>query len=521
MENDFLQCRNRTLGKYKKSGDFLKRHKEEAKQKRFEQVNRVSKTDVFESCNMEELAYSVGGRVVNSEVNRSQDIKKEYNASKMSLCQYAEAIKERAHLISLENSLNIFGGKCYETLTPTQLTMWYRGHVDYDLHEATSLRTVKEVYNYLLTDPNIVKKDVDYSKIDNLSILKNGVFDVKRQKLMRHSAEYFAFSYVDAEYVDDDYCPVFDSFLDTITNKDEVLIERLWYLIAYICMQSSAAKAFFVLGTAPNSGKSVFGKFVQKLFEEQFVSSIALNDMNKEFSLAPLVGAAVNISMDLPSTKLSAAAVSKLKMLTGDDLITINEKYVPQFRYYNRAKLLFATNHPVQILEEDDAFWNRLVYFPFNNTIPEGDQDKRLLEKILKEKNVIVSRALRYGKKFIKNNYVFPTTREIEETISVWKGERNFTVENFLRDCCDVDSSYTGEWTSVLYGAYEKYCERSGRNIVSKEAFRHILEKQPGIKAKKIRRYSTSENPRAGFSGIRLTVGKEYFEGGNEDVINN
>lgn len=78
--------------------------------------------------------------------------------------------------------------------------------------------------------------------------------------------------------------------------------------------------------------------------------------------MGTLVGAAVNISLDLPSSRLSPIAVSKLKMLTGGDMITINEKYVPQFKYQNRAKFIFASNHPLKLVEDDEVFWERVVF---------------------------------------------------------------------------------------------------------------------------------------------------------------
>lgn len=132
--------------------------------------------------------------------------------------------------------------------------------------------------------------------------------------------------------------------------------------LGYIFTQSLDAKAFFIMGHTPNSGKSLLGKFISCLYEEKYISTIALSDFNGDFSMGTLVGAAVNISLDLPSSRLSLIAVSKLKMLTGGDMITINEKYVPQFKYQNRAKFIFASNHPLKLVEDDEVFWERVVF---------------------------------------------------------------------------------------------------------------------------------------------------------------
>ena len=403
----------------------------------------------------------------------------------------------------LENALYVFDGAIYEKLDTNKLLMLYRDQVDKELHGVKTMSSIESLYKFLLTDSEI-QKTMDYSAINDMVVLKNGIFNVRTQELSNHTSKQMFTYKINAKYTENKHTPIFDSFLEEITGGNKILIERMWHLIAYLCMHSISAKAFFILGTAPNSGKSVFGKFIEELFETNFVSSISLNDMNKDFSLGQIVGKAVNISMDLPSSKLNSAAISKLKMLTGDDLITINEKYVPQYRYYNRAKFLFASNHPISITEQDDAFWNRLVYFPFNNSISIENQDKQLLDKLLSEKDIVVSRALRKAKKFIANNYVFQTTPEIEDTMATWKGEKNYSIDNFLRDYCEINESYEGEWCAELYETYEKYCQNYNKKSVSKEFFRKFLEEQRGLKYAKFRKSGVSENPRYGFRGITL-----------------
>ena len=175
-------------------------------------------------------------------------------------------------------------------------------------------------------------------------------------------------------------------------------------------MQTLEAKVFFIMGEAPDSGKSLLGNFIESLFPTEYVSNIALTDMNKGFSVAPIAGSAINISLDLPSAKLNAVAVSKLKMLTGGDTLNINQKYEKEYRYENRAKLVFASNFPIGLIENDNAFWNRLVYLPFTKSIPKEEQDRELLKKLQKEKNAIVSKALLYAKKLIDADFQFPTT---------------------------------------------------------------------------------------------------------------
>ena len=261
--------------------------------------------------------------------------------------------------------------------------------------------------------------------------------------------------------------------------------------------------AFFVMGQASNSGKSLFGHFIQKLFDSSCVSAIALSDMNGEFSLGQLVGKTVNISLDLPHSKVSVAAASKLKMLTGGDLITVNEKYRKQFKYQNRAKFIFASNHPIQLTQDDDAFWERLVFLPFDYSVSRENQNENLLRELLDEKDAVVSKALKYARKLMKRHYQFPTTQEIEKRVRAWRGLEIDTINDFIQNCCLVSEENKGELMEDLYREYIKFCIEQGETYVKQNEFKRYLEDQLGLVHRKMRRES-GMNPQSAFCGIQL-----------------
>lgn len=395
-----------------------------------------------------------------------------------------------------------FNGRCYQAIDKQDLVRLFRERVSNNLYESRSIKQFYELYSYLLSDPEIQRK-CDFNKLSDIAILANGIYHVKSGKMEEFIPSVIGFSYVNANYLENVECPVFDNFLSDITGNDSVLIERLWMFLGYIFTQSLDAKAFFIMGHTPNSGKSLLGKFISCLYEEKYISTIALSDFNGDFSMGTLVGAAVNISLDLPSSRLSPIAVSKLKMLTGGDMITINEKYVPQFKYQNRAKFIFASNHPLKLVEDDEAFWERVVFLPFDFSIKKEKQNVRLLEKILREKDAVVSKALKYAKKLMEQHYQFPTTETIERRIREWRGTNIDTIDKFLQKCCVIDKECKGELMEDLYFAYEQFCNIQKEKTKAKTEFKKYLE-QRGLIHCKIRR-KTTENPRSAFQGIKLT----------------
>lgn len=420
---------------------------------------------------------------------------------RISLASCAEELCKRAKIINVENRLYVYNQKCYESLKPIELITLYRSKVSDSLHGSKSIKMfASDLYEYLLSDSRLMW-DGEHTDCSDFAVLENGIYDIRKQKLLPHDPKYFVLSYVKAKYIENPKCERYDKFLDTVTDGGKVLKKRSWQTLGYTLSQSTDAKKFIFMGMAPNSGKSVKGQLVGALFPEKFVSHIALTDMNKEFALGPLVGSAVNISLDLPQVRLNSSAVSLIKQLTGNDSITINEKYVPQFKYRNRAKFIFASNHPITISGEDSAFWDRVLYLPFEVSIPRENQNMRLLEELLQEKDAIVSKALHKSQELWENKYEFPTTPDIERTVNRWRGQTDDGMDYFINTCCELD----GKSITVLdyiYKAYCRCCEQRGTRPESSKRLKDYLENQKGLTHKKDR--CGESNPRSAMKGIRL-----------------
>lgn len=417
-----------------------------------------------------------------------------------SLYECAKRLKLRSHLICYMESLYVFNGKCYDYLSPGDVVQLYRDKVDYQLGGEKSLRNVKQLHEYLCTDSGLQINEIEDDQ--RIAVLQNGVFDVEAGKLRKHSDNRVVFSYVKANYSERGRCEYFHRFLECITHGDKTLQERLWQFLGYMLMQTTEGKAFFVMGLAPDSGKSVMGNLIESLFDKRYVSNIALNDFNRNFALAPIVGSAINISLDLPSTRLKPSAVSQLKMLTGGDTFTVSQKYMPEFSYRNRAKLLFASNFPIELYENDNAFWKRMVYLPFDYSISKSHQNTDLLKLLQAERDSIVSEALYHARALVENNFCFPTTPLIERRMEEWQGRINSSIEEFLHDCCVLDANYRGELTETLFSAYERYCALSDFVAKTRSFFKQFLENEVGLKHFKMR--DGGENPQSAFRGIKI-----------------
>lgn len=332
--------------------------------------------------------------------------------------------------------------------------------------------------------------------------LKNGILYLNKMKLKHHSSKRITFTVLDACYDEDAECPVFDEFLDTITEGREDLKERFMMALGYLLIEPSNGKYFFVMGYAPNSGKSILGNTIQKLYPENSVSNLSLGELGGKFETESLLYSRINISLDLPQEVLNASAVSKLKRITGGDSIEIQRKNQGSLKLDHNMKFLFATNFPLKIDSNDPAFLDRIIFLPFMKSVPKDERDPDLAKKLWKERDAIVTKALQYARKLMKQGWQFPPIPDVDCMRGIPRKNSMDYLKEFLENHCEMGDYNYFTATSDLRRAYEACCDENGTCPCSATAFNKYMEQAGGVRDRK--RLTASENPVWGFYGIRL-----------------
>lgn len=269
--------------------------------------------------------------------------------------------------------------------------------------------------------------------------------------------------------------PAWNAFLESVSGGDKSIQALIESMIGYLMLPEQDAKVFFILGTAPDSGKSALGHFLQRLFGTENCSAVSLHSLRSEFALAPIIGKKLNISMDLPADSLKDSAVGNIKSVTGDDLICINVKYEPHVQQRVMAKFVFGTNSPIILDKPDPAFYNRMIYIPFMHSIPKNQQRKNLLEELWAERDGIVQRGVLAARKLIENNYEFPRCKRADNMVRKWSQSDDFHVLDFVRDWCVCGDLTTYSGVTGLHIAYVHYCAQNGFDPVGVSKFSRIL----------------------------------------------
>ena len=110
--------------------------------------------------------------------------------------------------------------------------------------------------------------------------------------------------------------------------------------------------------------------------------------------------------MDLPNRALATPTIRNIKLITGNDTITIEYENGELETYRGSCTFLFATNHALTLRGCDLGFEERVVCIPFTYTIPPKQRNPFLLNLLLSERdNIFCMKAECRGNRRLSHGY--------------------------------------------------------------------------------------------------------------------
>ena len=388
---------------------------------------------------------------------------------KLTLSSLEHELISKLRLIRHEDGIYYFNGRTYVAIrNDAELLELFRSEIDDNAYGVSSTKIFQDLFHFLKTSKKLVPLNYEkrLKKSRNLVVLKNGVVDLTTCRLMNFNPEYLTFYELDANWTEKKP-RYFEKFLQSASGEDEEIMTRTKEVMGYLLSGSNEGKVFFVIGTAPNSGKSTLAQFLKKVIDPQFIAATAPGNLGERFALGTNRSVILNIALDVPSGKLNSKAVSMLKSITGNDAITIEQKYMRPETIVSNTRFLFGTNYPIQISsdEGEDAFWDRMCIIPFEISVSESDKDPDLLDHLIKEKDAIVSECLRAVQKVIYHKYQFSYCGAAEELKAKWRNDidSHYTVNWFFRECVNITCNMNDyELTENVYNRYIQFCKDKG-----------------------------------------------------------
>ncbi|SCH81782.1 phage/plasmid primase%2C P4 family%2C C-terminal domain [uncultured Clostridium sp.] len=421
------------------------------------------------------------------DVSKYKKLENQSSSKDFPSAEAAEKILAFYRLLRHGGELYLFNEQkgVYQKLTPSELLVLIDEAVGGDIRKANRAKAYDEIKKFLQCDYRLKVGSQNFLPTQFWAF-RESLVDTVTWNIFPNDGCYFVRSTLSCPYILDATCPVFDRFLESITGGDEKEIELIIEIIGYILSPDVNAKNFFVLVGPKDTGKSVLARVISRFFAGDAVSLLSANDFGGKFDVAELEGKRLNLCMDLPDTPLSAAAVGKIKAITGDDYIRSDVKFKTSVRFRNTAKLLFGANYLVRTEKPDTAFSDRLITIPFRYPIPKDKQDKMLEERLATELPGIAIKALKGYCRLRANNYVFPEL-EVPADLGViidWSK----VLFDFVRDYCIFNQELQIS-TDALYQLFCEFCTKKKLGTIEKNEFSAKINKtfKGKIEKKKIR----------------------------------
>lgn len=464
-----------------------------------EYENRLLDVEDFYDSNEEDDAYDRLIDFNNSDHSKNSSKQSGSKKKNYTSLAFAHELLRHTNFLSIKGVLYAFNGEYYEKVDKDDVVTMIKEIYTPEELEPIKLNELKDTAEQLISQPEIRFDRLEAEK--GLVLFNNGMFDIRTGRMVEGPPKRFCIHKVDADYGRREETPNFDHFLEMTSHGDAQIKRLILTFLGYCLIPDLDGKCFFVLGTARDSGKSMLARFLQKLIGTDTISNISLHEFHETFGIAPIVGKVLNISMDICGGKLNNKDLSYLKMLTGEDRVMINDKHIKRVPYQNIAKLIFGTNKPISLYQDDDAFWERLIIIPFKHSVPKEEQDKDLFDKIWNERNGIVYKAMQAAAKLIRNKYVFPKCDASDRMKNVWRNMEFRDVIYFVEDWCDLSDEKVRTRTVDLYEAYLKYCEENFETPRGRNSFAVVLKEKYGLEPV---RKAGSNGQFRGLKGIRL-----------------
>lgn len=388
--------------------------------------------------------------VVNREPSQ-QDVSISTSKRGSRLERIASKFYEENRCICLGGDLYLYDGKFYKRRALTEVERFL--HETYDKTLTSAER--REIIEFIKLKSFCKTEDVN--KKWNEIVLKNGILNLSDLSLREHSPEELNTIYINYNWNDKPaYSPLIDSFMNQVAGNDEHKKQLLYEVIGYCMVQKPVFSKMFILFGGGGTGKSTFLNIIQKLISEEYVSTLTLHDLEKDFMPAELFGKLVNVGDDIDAKILKDTGM--LKSLISGEKITAQRKFQDPFNFRNFSKLIFTCNRLPIINDRTSGIYRRICIIEVNNKIKKFDPFFMLkLED--SDMEYLLYKSIQAVRIALSNN-------ALSETDDMFRQLEGFMLEQstVLQFCSDTnldDTVLNLAPVQDVYDLYVQYCERN------------------------------------------------------------
>jgi putative DNA primase/helicase len=302
----------------------------------------------------------------------------------------------------------------------------------------------------------------------------------REQYFRPHTPDLFSFNGLDYDFDPRAAEPaVFLGFLDDVCAHDPSMKLALQEWFGYMLLPDTSKQKIAMLIGPTRSGRGTIARVITRLIGKANVAGPTLSDLASHFGAGALMEKTLAVIGDCRvSPKDVAVAVENLLRISGEDLVTINRKFLPSLNAPLPTRLMILSNVLPRLPDSSGALAGRMLIFKFVKSWL-GREDLTLEARIHKELPGILLWSVA-GLKRLREQGHFTQTATGREMADELRGLGS-PVQCFVNECLSVGPNETIA-KSEAWSLWCKWCDRHGHRWGDTERLgRDLRSVVPGL----------------------------------------
>lgn len=365
----------------------------------------------------------------------------------------AEQLCDKFDLISFGDVIYKFNGIYYRKLSLNESEQL----IHFEISKNIGQNGRREILNFLRlkTQLRIEDFDKDWYKI----ACRNGIINLVTGELMTPTKMDLNTIFIDSNYnTDPVYSPRIDQFMKDLSNGDPIKMQFLYQVAGYTLLKNNLFSKFFIFKGEGGTGKSTFTNLIQRMLGNDNTSHVSLQDFDKDYHLATIVGKLANIDDDVVDAK-SLEYTGKFKSIISGEKIAVRQIYQPVLEFIPYCTCMFSCNRLPKIMDKTSGLYRRMILIELNHKVEKPDllfMDRVTetdMEYFLFKAVEAIKIALEEGRFRISQSeeHLLNMFRRRQSPLHEWLYENDMRLGDIHNVKC-----------SILYKMYAGWCDDNG-----------------------------------------------------------
>ena len=254
-------------------------------------------------------------------------------------------------------------------------------------------------------------------------------------------------------------------FLNEVFNNDTEAVGALQEWFGYVLSGRTDLQKMMMLIGPTRSGKGTIDKVLIELVGAGNHIGLSGRDLQGEFGLSSLLGKPLAVFSDERMSMNGQRFVETLLRITGEDVVTVAEKYKPAWTGRLGTRFMFMSNEPPTLPDSSGAIVGRLIllYMPRSFL---GREDTGLVTKLMEELPGILNWSLD-GLERLQRRGAFTRVLSSDSLLELLH-EGASPISQFVSELCVLRN---GEQVAKddLYRVWREWCQQTGHEAGTKE----------------------------------------------------